>query len=518
MSTPDAGPALFAGLIDLASAAHGGRAIIASDDFFASMANLVAAAPPAFDPNAYTDRGKLMDGWESRRRRTPGHDWCIIELGLPGVVRGLDIDTAFFLGNHPPFAAVDACHAPGADAETLRDRTAWTPLVAEVPLRRGSHNLVAVADERTWTHLRLHMIPDGGIARLRVYGTPRVLAAHAITDATDATAEIDLAALAHGGRAIACSDMFFSPMDNLLKAGESTFMGDGWETRRSRPPGDDWVIIALGRPGRVREVIAETHHFKGNYPDRCALDGLYWPGAPASMLINHADWRPITATTRLSAHARHAIPVHDASPLTHLRLRIAPDGGISRLRVLGTPTDDRPADATFDAILDAINVMPDAALVEALTRCCGSRRWVEGMITARPYHSRTHLLGEAARVWWRLGDGDWLEAFEHHPAIGADVAALRAKFAATADWSASEQSGVAGADDDTLEALAAANRVYHKRFGHIFIVCATGKSAVEMLDLLRARLDNPPAAELRIAAGEQARITALRLAKLEKPQ
>lgn len=508
MSTPDAGAALFAGLIDLASAAHGGRAVIASDDFFASKDNLVAAAPPAFDPDAYTDRGKLMDGWESRRRRTPGHDWCVVELGLPGVIRGLDIDTAFFLGNHGPFAAVDACHAPGADGETLRDRVEWTPLVREVPLRRGSHNLVAVADERTWTHVRLHMIPDGGIARLRVYGIPKVMTSHVI-DGIDGT-EIDLAALANGGRAVACSDMFFSPMDNLLKPGESTFMGDGWETRRSRPPGEDWVIIALGRPGKLREIIAETHHFKGNYPDRCVVDALYWPDAPPSMLVRSTAWRRITAETKLRAHDRRAIEVSDPGPWTHLRLRILPDGGISRLRVLGTPTDERPE----DALIDALEAMDDTTFADAMRRCCGARRWVDAMVQGRPYRSRTHLLGEAERVWWRLGDGDWREAFEHHPQIGADVEALRAKYAATADWSASEQGGVALADDETLEALAAGNRVYHKRFGHIFIVCATGKTAPEMLDRLRARLDNEPAAELRIAAGEQARITALRLEKL----
>lgn len=501
MSRPDDGPALFAGLIDLASAARGGRAVVASDDFFASKDNLVAPEPPTFDPDAYTERGKLMDGWESRRRRTPGHDWCVIELGLPGVVRGLDIDTAFFLGNHPPYAAVDGCYAPGADAEALRDRVEWVSLVAEVPLRRGAHNIVAVADDRTWTHLRLHALPDGGVARLRAYGTP--------TAVDHVSGEIDLAALAHGGQAVACSDMFFSPASNLLEAGVSTFMGGGWETRRSRPPGSDFAIVALGRPGRIREVVVETHHFKGNYPDRCAIDGLYWPDAPPSMLVQSTAWAPIAAA-RLGPDARHVLDVDDAGPWTHVRLRIVPDGGVSRLRVLGTPTGARPD----DALLDAIDGMSDDAFRHAMLRCCGAQRWADAMVAGRPYRSRTHLLGEAERVWWRLGERDWREAFAHHPQIGTDLAALRERFGAAADWSAGEQSGVAGADDETLGALAAGNKAYLERFGYIFIVCASGKSAAEMLALLRARLDNPPAAEVRIAAGQQAEITALRLEKL----
>lgn len=501
MSRPADGPALFAGLIDLASAARGGRAVIASDDFFASKDNLVAAAPPVFDPDAYTERGKLMDGWESRRRRTPGHDWCIVELGLPGVVRGLDIDTAFFLGNHPPYAAVDGCYAPGASAEALRDRVEWVPLVKEVPLQRGSHNIVAVSDDRTWTHLRLHMLPDGGIARLRAYGTP--------TPTEEASGEIDLAALAHGGRAVACSDMFFSPASNLLEAGESTFMGGGWETRRSRPPGSDYAIVALGRPGRIREVVAETHHFRGNYPDRCAVDAIYWPDAPPSMLAQSTAWTPIAAA-RLGAHARHRLAVTDAGPWTHVRLRIVPDGGISRLRVLGTPSSARPR----DALLDVLDGMSEDAFRHAMLRCCGSKRWADAMAAGHPYRSRAQLLGEAERIWWRLGDGDWIEAFAHHPQIGTDLPALREKYGPTLDWSAGEQAGVEQADDETLAALAAGNVAYLERFGYIFIVCATGKSAAEMLELLRARLDNPPAAELRIAAGEQAKITALRLEKL----
>lgn len=504
MSETSPPPARFAGLVELASDAVGGRAVLASDDFFAGKENLVRAAEPVFDPDAYTDRGKLMDGWESRRRRTPGHDWCIVELGLPGVVRGVDIDTRFFLGNHPPFAALDGCWAPGASPETLRDAVDWVPLLDEVPLQRGAHNVFAVADARAWTHLRLHQLPDGGVARLRVYGEP--------SGRPPAGEETDLALLAHGGRAVACSDMFFSPMHNLLRTAPSTYMGGGWETRRSRPPGADWVIVALGAPGRLRSIGVETHHFKGNAPDRCAVDGIYWPGAPPSMLIGHPDWVSIVPESRLRPHADHHLPVHDAGPWTHVRLRILPDGGVSRLRVRGV-VDDTPPGAR-DPLLMHLTGLADAALEAALHRCCGATRWVRAMAEARPFASRAQLFGEGARIWWRLDVADWREAFGHHPRIGADVEKLRARFAATADWSAAEQAHVATASEHTLAALAEGNRAYEKRFGFIFIVCASGLSADEMLARLTDRMGNAPADELRIAAGEQMKITRLRLEKL----
>ena len=171
-----------------------------------------------------------------------------------------------------------------------------------------------------------------------------------------------------------------------------------------------------------------------------------------------------------------------------------------------------PADA--DPWLTALNALDDAAAAEAFGKCCGAGRWVKAMVAGRPYTSRAHLHGHATHAWWHLGDGDWREAFTHHPRIGADVAALRAKFAKTADWSAGEQAKVTEADEATLEALAEGNRAYEARFGHIFIVCASGLTAGQMLQRLRGRIDNDPDYELRVAAGEQAKITALRLDKL----
>jgi allantoicase len=508
MSTDAPAAAAFPGCIDLASAALGGEALLATDEFFAGKENLLRPERAAFDPNAYTDRGKLMDGWESRRKRVPGHDWCLVKLGVPGRIRGVDIDTAFFLGNHPPFASVDAVFLPGATAEELRDAATWVEIVPQVPLRRGSQNLAATLPagaEGVWTHLRLNIYPDGGVARLRAYGEP-VPAEHVVHEVHGL---VDLAVATHGGRAVACSDSFFASMDNLLLPGRAPHMGHGWETRRSRPPGQDWIIVQLGQPGRIERLDVDTAHFKGNYPDRCAVDAICWPGAPPEALTRSPDWVNVVPSTKLRADMGHLLSLTSTGPWTHLRLRIFPDGGVSRLRAYGTP-DPAFAGVAPDPLVTAVNAA-DAAV---LTRCNGSHRWVEAMLAAGPFVSRAHLFGEAERLWWRLGDGDWKEAFTHHPRIGADLATLRAKYARTADWSAGEQAGIAGAADDTLRALADGNAAYEARFGFLFLVCATGKSAAEMLALLDERMGNAPDAELRIAAGEQVKITRLRLEKL----
>lgn len=501
------GTSAFAGLLDLASATRGGETLLASDEFFAAKEALLRPEPAVFDPERYTDHGKWMDGWESRRERIPGHDWCIVRLGVPGRVRGVDIDTSHFLGNHPPFASLDACQVPqDTPAEELRDIVDWTPLLPAVPLQRGSQNLQGIADDRVWSHVRLNIHPDGGVARLRVFGEPVPL--------LPLGREVDLALSSHGGRALACSDMFFSPMDNLLLPGKALHMGHGWETRRSRPPGDDWIIIELAVPGTLDRIELDTNHFKGNFPDRAALDGLYWPDAPIPSLVDHEGWEEIVPPTRLRAHMEHVLPVTDHGPWTHVRMRIYPDGGVSRLRAWGRPATSMPAED--DPLVRWLNGLNHLEATAALTRCCGASRWVRQMVEARPYTSRTHLLGHAEHLWWRLGNADWLEAFTHHPPIGGDIDKLRHRFAATSAWSEREQGAVPLADEATLEALARGNREYSGSFGHVFIVCASGLTAGEMLGMLEQRLDNEPDAELRIAAGEQAKITRLRLEKLEE--
>ena len=326
----------------------------AFDDFFAAAENLIQPGRGVFIDGRYTDRGKWMDGWESRRRRAPRPgpdgdcDWCVLELGAPGEALGFDVDTNHFLGNHPPFASIDGLAAPaGTPLGELAARTDWIELLAQSPLRPGSQNLFAAIARPSVSHVRLKIFPDGGVARLRVYGrvAPLWQAARAAADAEAAVhvapTAVDLASVRNGGLALACSDAFFGPMNNLLLPGRAADMSGGWETRRRRGLGHDWILIKLGAPGTVDVLEVDTNHFKGNYPDRCAVDAIAAPDARITDLIASPAWVPILPETKLRAHERHFLPAISgggagtAGPATHLRLSIFPDGGVSRLRAWG---------------------------------------------------------------------------------------------------------------------------------------------------------------------------------------
>ena len=334
----------FSGLVDLAARSFGGRALVASDDFFAGKENLLEPGRGRFIPGEFTDRGKWMDGWESRRKRHAGHDYCIIELGQRGSVLGVDIDTNHFLGNHPPFASLDGVLAPrGSSAEALLGMRGQE-LVPQAPLRPGSQNLLLSSNTSPVSHVRLNIFPDGGVARLRVYG--RVLADWSERRIDEATAAalsrvapdaVDLAALENGGSALACSDAFFAPMHHLLLPGRADNQGGGWETRRKRAPGHDWIIIALGARGRPRLIEVDTNHFKGNYPERCSLETIDAPpGTRITELIASQAWVRCLASQPLSAHERHFFHQLESDAVaSHVRLCIYPDGGVSRLRLWG---------------------------------------------------------------------------------------------------------------------------------------------------------------------------------------
>jgi len=325
--------------IDLAQPRLGAQVIAASDDFFAPKERLIDPATPVFVAGKYDDHGKWMDGWESRRKRTTGHDFCVIRI-CPGTIHGVDIDTAFFTGNYPPYASLDACHVAGDPVA----QTKWQELIAKTALAGNAHHYLPVADDRIWTHLRLNIYPDGGVARLRVYGV-----AHFDWSTVPANERVDLAAMQHGGRALACNDMHFGHMSNLIAPGRGVNMGDGWETRRRREPGNDWVILKLGHAGRIRQVAADTAFFKGNYPARCSLHGALLgaqvgakvePGPDNEISENGSYWKPILPPVELGPDQLHVFEneVLDTGPVSHVRLDIYPDGGISRLRLLGELT------------------------------------------------------------------------------------------------------------------------------------------------------------------------------------
>jgi allantoicase len=488
----------FLDLIDLASERLGGSVLYATDDYFAGKENLLKPQPAVWKEHEYTDRGKWMDGWESRRKRVPDqaehgtppevHDFAIIRLGAPGVVRGVVVDTAFFRGNYPEHCSIDGCvAAPETSVETLLGPDmGWIEILPRVALKGDSRNLFAIDSPVAFTHLRLRIYPDGGVARLRVHGevVPEWCRSGGLAN------ELDLAAVEHGGEVLTCSDMFFGPKHNLIMPGRAHNMSDGWETKRRRGPAHDWVIVKLATEAIVKRIELDTAHFKGNFPDTASIDAS----------ADGMSYIELLPRTKLLAHTRHLFrdELLSAGPVTHVRLNVYPDGGVSRMRVHAVATEGGWA----AMVARRLNTRTDDDARHALTACCGSGRWVGEMLEARPF---ANVFTTADAIWNALSPGDWREAFAAHPRIGERKADR---------FSGSEQSGTSAASSDTMWALAAVNREYEERFGHIYIVCATGKSADEMLAHAKQRMGNAPEDELRIAAEEQRKITRLRLLKL----
>jgi len=325
--------ATFLDLVDLASERLGASVIAANDDFFAPKESLIRAAAPVWIEGKYTERGKWMDGWETRRRRDGGsYDWCILRLGVPGIVRGVDVDTAFFKGNYPESCAIDACETSALALGDELGGAPWREIIPKTPLDGDSHNVIAAAGDATKsTHLRLRIFPDGGVARLRVYG--EVIADW---DRLRRQGDVDLAAVEHGGLVIGCSDMFFGSRHNLIMPGDATHMGDGWETKRRRGPGHDWTTIRLGAPGTIRRIEVDTRHFKGNAPGACSLEGAT---AESGDENRELEWRDLLRRTPLQPHTKHVFEddLRPTGDVTHVRFNIYPDGGVGRLRLFGRP-------------------------------------------------------------------------------------------------------------------------------------------------------------------------------------
>jgi len=320
----------FTQLTDLAAERLGGKVLYATDDFFAEKENLILPTRGVFIHDKYTERGKWMDGWESRRKRTPGHDWAVIQLATSGKITGFDIDTNFFLGNHPPQASIEAVYLESTDGIIDWENVAWKEILPKSHLDAGSQNFYECESKEIYTHLRLHIYPDGGVARFRVYGE-----VFKNWETFDASQELDLAAAINGGQAIACNDMFFSSMSNLIMPNRGANMGDGWETKRNRTPNNrDWVILKLAHKGMVDRIIVDTCHFKGNYPDSCTIEACV---SNNDDVENNADWKTLLPQQKLSADHIHEFgsEINALGAITHIRLNIFPDGGVSRLRIFG---------------------------------------------------------------------------------------------------------------------------------------------------------------------------------------
>ena len=480
-------------LPDLAARPFGGMVLSANDEFFAPKENLLKPEEPVFDPNSYTDRGKEMDGWETRRRRTPGCDWCVVRLGFPGIVRSVVVDTTHFKGNYP-----DRCSLLGTvvDEGDNLSRAEWVELLPESKLGGDTVNRFGVTTPLRITHLQLNIYPDGGVARLRVQGEPLSDLRRLVAE--DGRAEV--AGSKSGGVVLDASDVFFSHPHNLIAPGDSQGMHDGWETRRRRGPGHDWVVVRLAAEAEIDRVEIDTTHFKGNYPDTCSLD--------AQVSRNDAPvdrgWAEVVPVTKLKPHDRFVFPLDPPVRATHLRLNIHPDGGLARLRAFGRITDDgwRAFGVRW------LNAQTADAFEREVRACCSSAAWAAGLRDARPFADFAALLEAADAAWAKLEVEDQLEAFRAHPRIGDRDGTA---------WSRGEQAGVRSAGDDEHATLEERNREYESRFGHVFLVNATGRSAEQMLAELTRRLDNDPEAELAEAAEQQRQITRIRLEKLVRP-
>ncbi|PZS14643.1 MAG: allantoicase [Pseudonocardiales bacterium] len=377
----------FRTLPDLAVRSLGGSVVWANDESFAARQNLVLPAPARFDPDSFDHRGKVYDGWETRRRREPGHDQAIVRLGVPGIVRGVVIDTAWFTGNYPPEASIEATSVSGyPSADELNDTAVWETIVARSALDGDGENAFPVESAQRWTHVRLTIYPDGGVARLRIHGDavpdPRLLD----------IGGVDLAALEHGGLVVGCSDMFYGSPNNLLSPGRARSMADGWETARRRDDANDWVTVALAASGVIRMAELDTSYFLSNAPGWAALHGC---DASIGDPQRDADWFELLPRTRLAPDTRHQFLLDGERAVTHARLDIYPDGGMARLRLFGALAPE----GRLGAGLRWFNALPPAAAVEVLMSASGlTLQDARARVAVRPLTGVTSLPDQLRRL------------------------------------------------------------------------------------------------------------------------
>jgi allantoicase len=316
-------------LPELASRRFGGAVVWANDESFAERENLIRPTDPVFQPATFGHKGQIYDGWETRRRRDVGHDQAIVRLGMPGVIRGIVVDTSFFIGNCPSYASIEASAVDGYPSP--EEITQWDELVPRSPMQANTRNLFDVPMGRLYTHVRLTIYPDGGVARLRVHGYPVPNPQYLDTSF------FDLAALENGARIVDCSNMFYSSAANLISPGFAASIGEGWETARRREDGNEWVSVQLTGRGIIRLVELDTSHFKANAPGWASLSGC---DSRIAEPDDEGAWFELFPKHRMQPDTRHRFPLPDANPTTHVRLDIYPDGGMARMRLHGALTDD----------------------------------------------------------------------------------------------------------------------------------------------------------------------------------
>ena len=366
----------FTRLPDLASRLSGGAVVWANDELFAERENLIKPDPPAYSTYTFGHKGQVYDGWETRRRREPGHDWALVRLGMPGVVRGIVVDTSFFTGNYSPEISVEGAAYAGHPSPRELQSADWVPLVPRSPVRGDHRNTFTVHHEERITHVRLCQYPDGGVARLRVHGDvvpdPMFLMAGAI----------DLAALENGASVVACSNMFYSSPTNLISPDHARIMGEGWETARRRDDGNDWVEVALAGPGAVRVAELDTSYFLGNAPGWASLSGY-----DARVGQQPDDAVELLARQRLQPDTRHRFRLPAGPEVTHVRLDVYPDGGMARLRLWG----DLSSAGRDELVTRWYNLLTPATLTAMLRDRGVTGADAEAAVKARPVVSPDDL-------------------------------------------------------------------------------------------------------------------------------
>ena len=316
-------------MINLADPRLGSKVIFKTDDFFASANRIINPNPPIFKDGVFDRHGKWMDGWETRRRRKKGFDYLIIKLGKPGRIFSVDIDTTHFSGNQPMYASLEACQ----NNKKLNSSSKWSKILNYKKLGPNKNHKFSIKNKSIFTHVKLNIYPDGGVARLRLYGEIET------KNINYGSKTVNLTSMLNGASIVGCNNEHFGRAENVLSPGRGKNMGDGWETRRSRGKNFDWLIIKMGRTGKINKIEIDTHHFKGNYPDRCSVQGIFIPKKLSnnSIVKKSNKWKTLVNKAKLHPHKKHnfKIKTPKTNKVNYIRINIYPDGGISRIRTFG---------------------------------------------------------------------------------------------------------------------------------------------------------------------------------------
>jgi len=317
------------GLIDLAQSRLGSKIVYKTDEFFAPAKRIINSWTPVFKEGVFDKHGKWMDGWETRRKRTKGHDYLILKLGKPGEIHKVDIDTSYFNGNQPSKVSLDACLSK---KKLPTKNSKWVSILKKKSTKPNSHHFFNIKNKSIFTHVKLNIYPDGGVARIRIYGNIKI-------NKQFGKKVINLTSVLNGASPIACNNEHFGRAENILAPGVGKNMGDGWETRRSRGKNFDWLILKCATAGKINKIQIDTHHFKGNYPDKCSLQAAYLNGKiSAKSIVNKSkNWKLLLSKVKLHAHKKHNFKnkLMKNKKVNYIKINIYPDGGISRIRVFG---------------------------------------------------------------------------------------------------------------------------------------------------------------------------------------